>query len=150
MDYLDAGCDIITASATYQASLSSFQQHFSLTKTESEALLKKCITVPLQTIKNWKGDRTIQLAISIGPYGATKHDGSEYTGIYKDKMTKDELKKFHWSRIELYLRFLQEEDAQNVVWLIETVPCIIEIEALLELLLLEEMFANIGKCYRQW
>lgn len=66
---------------------------------------------------------------SVGPYGAILHDGSEYNGSYADKVTKEELKKFHRVRIDALL-------AEGVDGLsVETIPCQLEAEAVTEMLL---------------
>lgn len=72
------------------------------------------------------------IAASIGPYGAHLHDGSEYTGTYADYISKETLQKWHRIRIDACL------DAGTVDCLaIETIPCALEMEALVELLAAE-------------
>uniref|UniRef100_A0A6P4E5X5 Homocysteine S-methyltransferase 3 n=1 Tax=Drosophila rhopaloa TaxID=1041015 RepID=A0A6P4E5X5_DRORH len=66
---------------------------------------------------------------SIGPYGAYLHDGSEYSGSYADKMTKEQLKAWHRTRINICL-------AAGVDGLaLETLPCQLEAEAVTEFVL---------------
>jgi len=67
------------------------------------------------------------VAASVGCYGASLADGSEYRGDYT--VTLEELKDFHRTRF----RMLAEE--QPDVFACETVPCLVEVEALLQLLL---------------
>jgi len=66
------------------------------------------------------------VAASIGPYGATLHDGSEYHGNYE--LTRQELMSFHRPRMEV----LADTDAD--IFAFETIPSRLEAEALLEVL----------------
>lgn len=113
--YLDAGAQIII-SASYQA-------------IERE-LIARATELALQARDEFVADNpeasTPLVAASIGPYGATLSDGSEYTGIY-DKGPA-ELEEFHRAR-------LQQLDASDVDLLAcETVPSIHEAMALGNLL----------------
>jgi homocysteine S-methyltransferase len=66
------------------------------------------------------------VAASVGPYGATLHDGSEYRGNYG--LTKAELVDFHRVRLEVLAR------AEPDLLAIETIPDLLEAEALVEVL----------------
>lgn len=80
------------------------------------------------------------VAASIGPYGATQNNGSEYTGRY-DK-TREELANFHRPR-------LQQLDASDVdVLACETVPTLDESYALCDLLVTARTPAWVGFCCR--
>ena len=63
------------------------------------------------------------VAASVGPYGATLADGSEFRGTYGK--TIDELQQWHRPRLAV----LAESGAD--VLAIETIPCLAEVEALL-------------------
>lgn len=65
---------------------------------------------------------------SIGPYGAFLADGSEYTGSYGASTTHAEFKEFHRPRVRLLA------DAGVDGFACETMPCLAEIPALLEVL----------------
>ncbi len=67
------------------------------------------------------------VAASIGSYGASLADGSEYRGDFS--MTIEELKDFHRARW-----LLLGTEAPDV-YACETVPCLLEVEALLQLML---------------
>lgn len=54
-----------------------------------------------------------------GPYGAHLHDGSEYSGSYADKVTKDTIKNWHRVRIDAVL------SAGVDALAIETIPCLV-------------------------
>jgi homocysteine S-methyltransferase len=66
------------------------------------------------------------VAASIGPYGATLHDGSEYHGNYD--LDKQALIDFHRPRMKV----LADTDAD--IFAFETIPSLLEAQALLELL----------------
>jgi homocysteine S-methyltransferase len=66
------------------------------------------------------------VAASIGPYGATLHDGSEYHGNYG--LDKADLIDFHRPRMNV----LADSDAD--LFAFETIPSMLEAEALIELL----------------
>lgn len=70
----------------------------------------------------------ILIAGSVGPYGATLHDGSEYTGSYKDSVIFDELKEWHKPRISTLI------EAGVDLLAFETLPCKKEAEVLLDIL----------------
>ena len=68
------------------------------------------------------------VAASVGPYGAMRADGSEYTGDY-DRMTP-ELRTFHARRLEV----LADPDAGADLLAVETIPSIQEAAALADAL----------------
>lgn len=68
---------------------------------------------------------------SIGPYGAHLHDGSEYTGAYADHVPANRLQKWHRPRINAIV------EAGVDALALETIPCRMEAEALLDLLAAE-------------
>ncbi|EKX38202.1 hypothetical protein GUITHDRAFT_115747 [Guillardia theta CCMP2712] len=65
-------------------------------------------------------------AASVGCYGASLADGSEYTGIYD--IGKEEVKAFHLERLKLLVK--EEPD----VLAFETIPNLMEVEAILDVL----------------
>jgi homocysteine S-methyltransferase len=62
----------------------------------------------------------------VGPYGAFLTDGSEYRGDYG--LSAAELRSFHRERLDLLL------DAEPDLLALETLPCKVEAQALLDLL----------------
>ncbi|TVK90627.1 Homocysteine S-methyltransferase 2 [Bagarius yarrelli] len=68
------------------------------------------------------------VAGSVGPYGAFLHDGSEYTGVYANSMSVEELKNWHRPQIRSLL------SAGVDLLALETIPSLKEAEALVELL----------------
>lgn len=132
-DYLRAGADIVTTSS-YQATVQGLEDHG---LSEVEALKTIALTVDLA--KNardnfWqslsddeKAKRHYPLiAGDVGPYAAYLADGSEYTGDYQ--LSKEAFKDFHRSRIKALLL------AGSDFLAIETIPNVVEAQALIELL----------------
>ena len=70
----------------------------------------------------------IRIAGSVGPYGAYLHDGSDYTGSYKDKVTVEGLMEWHRPRFEALI------EAGVDLLGFETIPAMIEAVALIQLL----------------
>jgi homocysteine S-methyltransferase len=128
---LQAGADII-ASASYQASFEGFLKH-GINRERATGLMQ--LSVDLAVLareafwarnENRRGRVWPLVAASIGPYGACLADGSEYSGDYG--LTKQQLKAFHRPRMEV----LADTDADLMMF--ETIPSLLEAEALLELL----------------
>lgn len=111
--FLEAGAQIIIA-ASYQA-------------TEPE-MLRRSVELAMQARDEFQernGSRAL-VAASVGPYGAVKSDGSEYTGDYG--LGIDELREFHKERLALLDSFGADLLA------CETIPSLDEAKALTELL----------------
>lgn len=133
LDFLKAGAEIILTN-TYQASIEGYKEYLKLSDDESYELIKS--TVKLAHIARDKylstkcGDSNLKPLIfaSIGPYGAHLHDGSEYTGSYEKKVTPATIKKWHKVRIQACI----EAGVDGLA--IETIPCLMEAKALVDLL----------------
>lgn len=131
--FLQSGADVITT-ATYQATLEGFFKHLELKPEQAEELLISGVqiakdTAALFTANCTAADRAVPLvAGSVGPYGAFLNDGSEYTGNYQSRMSVEELKNWHRPQI----RCLVAARADLIA--METIPCLKEVEALVELL----------------
>ncbi len=130
-DFLKAGADII-ATATYQASFDGFAKA-GYDHRQAESLMRLGVDLAVLARESfWSGEAPRQqrirplVAASIGPYGAVLHDGSEYHGEYG--LSKQELIDFHRPRMEV----LADTDAD--LFAFETIPSLLEAEALLELL----------------
>jgi homocysteine S-methyltransferase len=129
--YLTAGADII-ATATYQASFAGFAKAgFNHDKATSLMLLSVDLACLARenfwsNADNRRGRLKPLVAASIGPYGACQSDGSEYHGNYG--LSKQELIDFHRPRLAL----LVQSHADLLAF--ETIPSILEAEALIELL----------------
>lgn len=130
-DYLAAGADgIITAS--YQASIPGFLQHG---YSEVQAVQLLCRSVELAVTArdvfwadtaNQNGRLRPLVAASIGPYGASLANGSEYTGNYG--LSEDELVAFHRQRWHILAA------TQADLLACETIPSAVEARALARVL----------------
>ncbi|EDW55684.1 homocysteine S-methyltransferase [Drosophila sechellia] len=135
LDFLRNGADIILTN-TYQSSVEGFVKYLGVTRERGVELIQKSVQLAKQAKEQYlseigsEADSALPLIMgSIGPYGAYLHDGSEYTGNYADKMSKEQLKAWHTARIEICL-------AAGVDGLaLETLPCLMEAEAVTELVL---------------
>lgn len=99
--YLDAGAEIII-SASYQASRRGFVAR-GHSPEEADKLIASAVDLALTAREEYMADnpraREPLVAASVGPYGATMHDGSEYTGKYQASV--QELGEFHAQRLAL-------------------------------------------------
>jgi homocysteine S-methyltransferase len=131
--YLEAGADCIT-SASYQATTFGFRRARS-TAAEAIGLLWRSVELALEARDAfWSGAPALRgtgrpralVAASIGPYGAFRADGSEYTGAYD--LGLDGLLDFHGERMRMLL-----EPGPDLL-ACETVPSAVEARALAVLL----------------
>jgi len=129
LDYLKAGADVITT-ASYQASFSGFaQQGYSRESARQLMLLSTSLAIQARrealTLQLIQGPKPL-VAASVGPYGASKADGSEYRGHYG--LSVEALMNFHRERMMV----LVESGADLLAC--ETIPCPEEAMALIRLL----------------
>ena len=130
-DFLQAGADCITSN-TYQATIPGLVAR-GLTYDGAVTVLSGAVTLAVEArdlfwgdVEN-RGQRLRPLvAASVGPYGAFRADGSEYTGEYR--LADDELLEFHEERWQILA-----ESAADIMGC-ETIPSLREAEVLLELL----------------
>ncbi|XP_030384083.1 homocysteine S-methyltransferase 2 [Scaptodrosophila lebanonensis] len=141
LDFLLCGADIILSN-TYQSSVDGFIKYLGLTREQSIDLMAKSVHLAQQARELYMEQLApgcghlepgLPLVLaSIGPYGAHLHDGSEYSGGYADKVTKEQLQKWHSTRIDTCLK---QAGADGLA--VETIPCQIEAEAVTDLILRE-------------
>ena len=130
-DYFKAGADcVITAS--YQATIEGFMKR-GLNKEGAIDLIKKSVRLAIEARDEFWAEETNRVgrskpfvAASVGPYGAFLADGSEYRGNYG--LTEEQLIDFHRPR----MKALVEAGADILVC--ETIPALIEAQALVKLL----------------
>lgn len=124
--YFDAGADVAT-SATYQASVPNLVSA-GLTESAARGLVRLGVTLAREARDEAAGatGRQLLVAASVGPYGATLADGSEYRGRYG--VTAAALRDFHGPRLEL----LASADPDLLA--VETIPDVEEAEVLVPLL----------------
>lgn len=127
--YFEAGADF-AITASYQASFEGFAAR-GFSRGDTERLLQRSVTLaraarehvasraPASTRVRW-------VAASVGPYGATLHDGSEYRGDYG--LDEDALADFHRPRIVALL------GAGPDLLACETLPSLLEARAILRVL----------------
>lgn len=136
LDFLRAGVDIIETN-TYQASVPGLMRYLYVNERESLNLLAKAVDLAKKAVDVYTRETNLRkphintkpmTAGSCGPYGAYLHDSSEYTGSYGKSISRQELINWHRPRIQALL------DAGVDLLALETIPCIEEAEALLELL----------------
>jgi homocysteine S-methyltransferase len=131
LDYFKAGADC-AITASYQATIEGFARR-GLNKGESIALIQKSVKLATQARDQFWSDpanRTGRskpfIAASVGPYGAFLADGSEYRGDYG--LGEKELIDFHRPRMKALI------EAGAEILACETIPCLIEAQAITKLL----------------
>ena len=130
-DYFEAGADC-AITASYQATIPGFVKR-GLNEKEAIALIQKSVKLAMvardvfwSAEANRGGRSKPFIAASVGPYGAYLAHGEEYIGNYG--LTKKELTDFHRPR----MKALIEAGADMLAC--ETIPSLIEAQALAELL----------------
>lgn len=124
-DFFRAGARVATT-ASYQLSALSLTLAGGDPDDEA-ALLARSVELAQQARDEWRPDGLV--VGSLGPFGASRADGSEYTGRYDlgdAEQTRTTLRAFHASRIGALL------DAGVDLIAAETIPSAIEVEALAE------------------
>ena len=122
LDFINAGAQIIITSS-YQLTYSGCSQRGWSEQETDQALIT---STKLAKDAVSQSGKSVKVAASIGPYGASLADGSEYKGNYG--VTKSLLKDFHSRRLELLISTSPDYLA------LETMPDTFEVEILLELL----------------
>jgi homocysteine S-methyltransferase len=120
--FFDAGANV-AISASYQASFSGFADR-GIEAEEAASLMRLSVALAREAAAADGSDRLV--AASVGPFGATLADGSEYRGDYG--LSAGALAMFHRPRFETLL------EAEPDLLAIETIPSIVEAEALVTLL----------------
>lgn len=125
--YFRAGATV-GISASYQASRSGFRAQ-GLDADEADRLLALSVALVREAAEQVAAEgvaHPMLVAASVGPYGATLHDGSEYRGRYG--VAHDDLVAFHRERLDVLVA------ADPDLLAIETVPDVDEARALVEAL----------------
>lgn len=128
-EYFLAGADI-AITASYQASYEGFAKR-GLSAEQTSVLLRRSVELAQAARRRVMREqpdmvRELLVAASVGPYGATRHDGSEYRGDYG--IDENALVDFHRER------FTVLADAGADLLACETIPSRIEAAALVRLL----------------
>ena len=134
LDYFRAGANI-AITASYQATIEGYTRR-GLSRTQAIDLIQTSVYLArgardlylAETLRNT--EHAIRpsplIAASIGPYGAYLADGSEYRGDYS--LTEEDLIQFHRPRMAALLA------AEPDLLACETIPCLLEARALVQLL----------------
>ncbi len=122
LDFINAGAEIIITSA-YQLSYPGCGERGWSEQETDQALIT---STKLAKDAVDQSGKAVKVAASVGPYGASLADGSEYKGNYG--VSKSVLKNFHARRLELLISTSPDYLA------LETMPDTFEVEVLLELL----------------
>ena len=128
-DYYAAGADCVI-SASYQASYEGFRA-IAIPHDEATACFIRSVDLASAARERFarahpEPKRPLLVAASVGPYGAMRHDGSEYHGNYG--VVRDELRRFHEERLAV----LAATGADVIAC--ETLPSLQEASVLTELL----------------
>lgn len=119
-NFASAGAEILIT-ASYQVSASGFAE-LGLTAEQADASLTESVAVARRAAELTGA----KVAASVGPYGATLHDGSEYRGDYG--VTQQFLEVFHRSRVATLVA------AKPDYLAVETIPSVLEAKALANVL----------------
>lgn len=124
--YYRAGANI-AITASYQASFEGLAER-GLTSAEATTILRRAVRIAAEARERVRPDvrRDLLVAASVGPLGATRHDGSEYRGDYG--LSEDALVDFHRARFDV----LATAGADIVAC--ETIPSLLEARALVRLM----------------
>jgi homocysteine S-methyltransferase len=122
LDFINAGAQIIITSS-YQLSYTGCGARGWSEDETNQALIASTLLAKNAVIESGKD---VKVAASVGPYGASLADGSEYKGNYA--VSKQVLKDFHAKRLEILISTSPDYLA------LETMPDTFEVEVLLDLL----------------
>jgi len=122
LDFINAGAQIIITSS-YQLSYTGCSA-----RGWNEDETNQALIASTQLAKNavTESSKDVKVAASVGPYGASLADGSEYKGNYG--VSKAVIRDFHARRLEILISTSPDYLA------LETMPDTFEVEVLLELL----------------
>jgi homocysteine S-methyltransferase len=132
-DFFAAGADV-AITASYQAHLDGFRS-LGVSDAEATDAIKTSVSLARTAASNVRSegkDRSFLVAGSVGPYGASLHNGAEYNGDYGEKMLQEAaLMDWHRPRMQALI------EAGCDMLACETVP--LKVEAVAMARLLEEL-----------
>jgi homocysteine S-methyltransferase len=161
-EFLEAGSDIITTVSYQGTLPGFRAAGLATTDAEAGALLRRAVTEATAALALHAGRRTCTAAstrsverssssssrrhpalpyaettgpssaVSIGPYGAFLHDGSEYRGDYT--ASDADLRAHHQSTVDALLGGVNDPDAVGTILAFETVPVLREATVLAEMM----------------
>ena len=122
IDYIDSGAEIITSSS-YQASFNLLKNR-GYDESKSKEIILKSIKILKHLKKKYK--KNFIIAASIGPYGSSLADGSEYKGL-KD-IDEEKVYKFYKKKVDI----LDKSEADLLAF--ETIPSFKEAKIISEII----------------
>jgi homocysteine S-methyltransferase len=135
--WLEAGSDILSTT-TYQCHYEqalwarNIDQSSILCKEQVDRMFHDAVDLARQaqssTTKRGEIHKAAYVAVSLGCYGAALANGAEYTGDYGDRISVDDLVRFHRRKLEQALRCQPDAVA------FETIPSYMECRALAQVL----------------
>ncbi|MFT3861872.1 homocysteine S-methyltransferase [Micropruina sp.] len=117
-DFFAAGAEV-AITASYQVSQSGFLAA-GRTTDDAERALRSSVRLAREAADGFDGERFV--VASVGPYGASLADGSEYRGDYG--LSVAQLRAWHRPRLQVLA------EAGPDLLACETIPCLAEVEAL--------------------
>lgn len=136
MDYLQAGADVITT-ATYQSHLPGFV-NLGISEKDGMSLMQKAIVLADSARRRAVKPHS-KIALSLGCYGASLANGSEYTGDYSGA-SDQAIFKFHQDRLAI---LLGNSSCIPDFLAFETIPNIQEARVISRLLRTEGIISSI-------
>ena len=126
LSYLESGADCILTSS-YQVSAMGYAESGQPPETAAAALRQSVgLAVAAREKYRKQSQRPIWIAASLGPYGASLHNGSEYHGNYDVSLA--DLVRFHAERLAV----IETTEADFAA--LESIPSLEEAEAIVEAL----------------
>ena len=122
IDYLDSGAEIITSSS-YQASFNLLKNR-GYDESKSKEIILKSIKILKHLKKKYK--KNFIIAASIGPYGSSLADGSEYKGL--KNIDEEKVYKFYKKKVDI----LDKSEADLLAF--ETIPSFKEAKVISEII----------------
>ncbi|MFS0734853.1 homocysteine S-methyltransferase [Microbacterium sp. 1P10UB] len=116
-EFVTAGADVLITSS-YQVGYDALAAE-GLSAAEVDELLRASVRLAREAADD--AGRDVLVAASIGPYGAVRADGSEYTGVYD--VDAAALRLWHRRRLQVLA------DAGADLIAVETLPSLAEVEA---------------------
>ena len=100
MDFINAGARVVLTDS-YQISCEGFQKYLEMDRKGTLDAVKSSVRLARSAVRQ-TGLLPAEVLVggSVGPYGACQHDGSEYTGVYLETMSREELVTWHTPRIQ--------------------------------------------------
>lgn len=118
-DFFRAGAQV-AISSSYQVSYDGLSAA-GYGRSDVDRLLAQTVRLAREA-QEQTGSADSWVAASVGPFGASRADGSEYTGVYG--LTVDELREWHRPRLAALVA------AEPDLLAVETLPSLAEIEAI--------------------